>query len=259
MFLNPEFIENPPAPLRVDLPTFQGPLDLLLYLIKKDEIDIYSIPIERITEGFLNHLALMQELNLEIAGEYIVMAATLLYLKSRSLLPKEQQAILEENEEEDPCWELIRQLLEYKKFKELSYKLGELRDKQSKVAWRGSDDRNLITKKVERLGDDAIFALFEAFQKILERFEKEEQRLIGDRFTVGEKIVWIRELLANGKRIAFSELFSDARDREELIVTFLAVLELVRLRQIQALQSTLFGEIELVGLSDGDEALPSGQ
>ncbi len=256
MFLNPEFIENPPEPLKVDLPVFQGPLDLLLYLIKREEVDIYSIPIERITDGFLKHLAMMQELNLDIAGEYVVMAATLLYIKSRSLLPKEQQILIEEGEDEDPRWELIRQLLEYKKFKDASVKLGLLYEAQSKVAWRGDDDREMIPKKVKGLGPEAMFVLLEAFQRILSRFQEQEARLEGDRFTVSDKILWIREQLAGGRRVLFSALFDSMHSREEVVVTFLAVLELVRLKKVIVFQETLFAEIELEeSIEDGESII----
>jgi segregation and condensation protein A len=254
MFLNPEFIENPPESLKVDLPVFQGPLDLLLYLIKREEVDIYSIPIEKITEGFLKHLALMQELNLDIAGEYVVMAATLLYIKSRSLLPKEQRTAAEEGEDEDPRWELIRQLLEYKKFKDASVKLGLIYETQAKVQWRGGDDREMVPKKVKGLGPEAIFALLEAFQKIVSRFKEQEERLEGERYTVSDKIVWIRNKLSGGRRVLFSSLFDSVRSREEVIVTFLAVLELVRLRMLIASQESLFSEIELVGIAREDES-----
>ena len=253
MFLNSEFIENPPEPLKVDLPVFQGPLDLLLYLIKREEVDIYSIPLERITDGFLKHLALMQELNLDIAGEYVVMAATLLYIKSRSLLPKEQQVMMEEAEDEDPRWELIRQLLEYKKFKDVSMKLNLLYEAQSKVAWRGDDDREMIPKKVKRLGPEALFALLESFQKIVSRFQEQARRIEGERFQVSDKILWIRERLSGGRRVLFSDLFDSISSRDEVVVTFLAVLELVRLKKVLVLQESLFAEIELREVPDDTE------
>ena len=253
MFLNSEFIENPPEPLKVDLPVFQGPLDLLLYLIKREEVDIYSIPLERITDGFLKHLALMQELNLDIAGEYVVMAATLLYIKSRSLLPKEQQVMMEEAEDEDPRWELIRQLLEYKKFKDVSMKLNLLYEAQSKVAWRGDDDREMIPKKVKRLGPEALFALLESFQKIVSRFQEQARRIEGERFQVSDKILWIRERLSGGRRVLFSDLFDSISSRDEVVVTFLAVLELVRLKKVLVLQESLFAEIELREVPDHTE------
>jgi segregation and condensation protein A len=253
MFLNSEFIENPPEPLKVDLPVFQGPLDLLLYLIKREEVDIYSIPLERITDGFLKHLALMQELNLDIAGEYVVMAATLLYIKSRSLLPREQQVMMEEAEDEDPRWELIRQLLEYKKFKDVSMKLNLLYEAQSKVAWRGDDDREMIPKKVKRLGPEALFALLESFQKIVSRFQEQARRIEGERFQVSDKILWIRERLSGGRRVLFSDLFDSISSRDEVVVTFLAVLELVRLKKVLVLQESLFAEIELREVPDHTE------
>ncbi|MGO9244794.1 MAG: segregation and condensation protein A, partial [Verrucomicrobiia bacterium] len=133
---------------KVKLEVFEGPLDLLLYLIKKEEVDIYDIPIERITNQYMEYLTLMQMLNLEVAGEFLVMAATLMYIKSRMLLPADQQVTDTEAEEgEDPRWELIRQLVEYKKFKDAGLQLGRREEQQANIFSRGSPESGIAMDK----------------------------------------------------------------------------------------------------------------
>ncbi|MFZ4599122.1 MAG: segregation and condensation protein A, partial [Terrimicrobiaceae bacterium] len=176
---------------KVKLDVFEGPLDLLLYLIKRDEVDIYDISIERITKQYLSYLEAFQVLNIELAGEFIVMAANLLYIKSRTLLPVDQQMAEEDAEEDDPRWELIRQLIEYKKFKEAA---ARLRDKEAlmenlfprvPVVPDLAPAENLLVEEV------GIFDLIHAFQKILKRLEKKPENLreiFEENFTVSEKI-----------------------------------------------------------------------
>jgi segregation and condensation protein A len=229
---------------KVKLEVFEGPLDLLLYLIKRDEIDIYDISIERITRQYLEYLQAFKELRIDVAGEFVVMAANLIYLKSRSLLPLDQQPPEEDAEEDDPRWDLIRQLIEYKKFKEAAEQLHARAVEQEKIFTRdGGGDVPL------RLAEVGIFQLIHAFQNVIKRVEAREnlREIFGEHFTVSEKIDMILERVANGALVHFSELFGDIASRVEVVVTFLALLELIRLKQVRAIQRDLFGDIEIAG------------
>jgi segregation and condensation protein A len=234
------------ADYKVKLEVFEGPLDLLLYLIKQDEIDIYDISLERITGQYLEYLQAFKELNIELAGEFIVMAANLIYLKSRSLLPVDQQPPDEDAAEDDPRWELIRQLIEYKKFKEAAAELHARQIEQEKIfAREGTPTRG--TQEPLQLGEIGIFQLIHAFQIVIKRIEARQdvQEIFAERFSVSEKIDAILQRVAEGARVRFSELFGAAASRLEVVVTFLALLELIRLKQVRATQRTLFDEIEI--------------
>jgi segregation and condensation protein A len=230
---------------KVKLEIFEGPLDLLLYLIKRDEIDIYDISLERITHQYLEYLQAFKELKIDIAGEFVVMAANLIYLKSRSLLPLDQQPPEEDAEEDDPRWDLIRQLIEYKKFKEAAEQLHTRAVEQEKIFTR---DGGTIIEAPLRLAEVGIFQLIHAFQSVIKRVEARENlgEIFGERFTVSEKIDIILQRVANGASARFSELFGDIASRVEVVVTFLGLLELIRLKQVRAIQRDLFGEIEIV-------------
>lgn len=233
----------------VKLPVFEGPLDLLLYLIKKDEIDIYDIPIERITSQYLDYLRIIKMLDLEVAGDYLVVAATLVYIKSRVILPHDQRPPEDEAEEDDPRWELVRQLVEYKKYKDAAFELQQCLHRQEGVYGRGGTfkpdagaDGSLPFDKV------GLFDLLAVFQKILARASKDEdlKDIFEDRFTVSDKIQFIQGQLTERKRLVFEELFVEGATRTEIVVTFLAVLELIRLKQIAVAQESPFSPIELV-------------
>ena len=230
---------------KVKLEIFEGPLDLLLYLIKQDEIDIYDISIERITGQYLEYLQAFKELNIELAGEFIVMAANLIYLKSRSLLPVDQQPPEEDAEEDDPRWDLIRQLIEYKKFKEAAAELHQRALEQERIFAREGGPSHL--QDPLRLGEVGIFQLINAFQTVIKRVEAREdvQEIFGERFSVSEKIDAILQRVAVGAPIRFSDLFGAVVSRLEVVVTFLALLELIRLRQVRAVQKNIFAEIEI--------------
>src|SRR4051794_14313394 len=159
---------------KVKLEVFEGPLDLLLFLIKRDEIDIHEISLERITKQYLEYLQAFKELNIDIAGEFVVMAANLLYWKSRSLLPVDQQPPEEDVDEEDPRWELIRQLIEYKKFKEAAEQLHTRQLEQEKIFIRDGGNGDLLGVAPLRLGDVGIFQLINAFQAVIKRIEARE-------------------------------------------------------------------------------------
>ena len=230
---------------KVKLEVFEGPLDLLLYLIKQDEIDIYDISLERITSQYLEYLHAFKELNIELAGEFIVMAANLIYLKSRSLLPLDQQPPEENAGEEDPRWELIRQLIEYKKFKEAAVEL-HLREVEQERIFPREGASSALSEPL-RLGEVGIFQLINAFQTVMKRIEAREdvQEIFGERFSVSEKIDAILQRVATGNRLRFSDLFGAVVSRIEVVVTFLALLELIRLKQVRAVQKNIFEEIEI--------------
>jgi segregation and condensation protein A len=230
---------------KVKLEVFEGPLDLLLYLIKQDEIDIYDISLERITSQYLEYLQAFKELNIELAGEFIVMAANLIYLKSRSLLPVDQQPPGEDAEEDDPRWELIRQLIEYKKFKEAAGDLHLRELEQEAIFARGAPSAS--SENPLHLEEVGIFQLINAFQSVIKRIESQQevQEIFGERFSVSEKIDAILRRVATGTPLRFSDLFGAAVSRLEVVVTFLALLELIRLKQVRAVQKNIFGEIEI--------------
>ena len=231
---------------KVKLEVFEGPLDLLLYLIKQDEVDIYEISIERITRQYLEYLQAFKELNIELAGEFIVMAANLIYLKSRSLLPVDQQPLAEDAEEDDPRWDLIRQLIEYKKFKEAAAQLHQRELEQERIFAR-EGGLSLALQEPLSLGEVGIFQLINAFQVLIKRVEarQEVQEIFSERFSVSEKIDTILQRVAAGAPIRFSDLFGAVASRVEVVVTFLALLELIRLKQVRAIQKNLFEEIEI--------------
>ena len=232
---------------KVKLEVFEGPLDLLLYLIKQDEIDIYDISLERITSQYLEYLQAFKELNIELAGEFIVMAANLIYLKSRSLLPLDQQPPEEDAGEEDPRWELIRQLIEYKKFKEAAGNLHLRELEQERIFSREGASSSALQEPL-RLGEVGIFQLINAFQTVIKRIEdrQEVQEILGERFSVSEKIDMILRRIGAGAPLRFSDLFGQAVSRVEVVVTFLALLELIRLKQVRAFQKNIFEEIEIL-------------
>lgn len=237
------------AAYKVKLDVFEGPLDLLLYLVRKDEVDIYDISIERITRQYLEYLEAMESIDVEIGGEFIVMAANLLYIKSRTLLPADLQGPEEEEgEPEDPRWELIRQLIEYKKFKEAA---GELRDREElavKLFGRSPSAPPSDGGATLLAGEVGALDLIAAFQRVLDRLEKKkgaEREIEADRFTVSEKIEFVLKVLPESEPLRFEELFAGQTTRSEVVATFLALLELVRLRHVLVRQEGSFGDILL--------------
>ncbi|HVM49484.1 MAG TPA: segregation/condensation protein A [Candidatus Acidoferrum sp.] len=235
------------AEYKVKFEVFEGPLDLLLYLIKKEEVDIYQVNLTKLATQFIEYIETMRLLDLEIAGEFLVMAATLMYIKSRELLPVDQQAQVEgEDEGEDPRWELIRQLVEYKKFKDAAAQLQVLEARQEDVFPRVPGALGFPEEAPARQ-PASVFDLVNAVTVILKRFgEREDHREIyEDKWTVSEKIELLMRILGERGSVKFSELFAGAASRSEVVVTFLALLELIRLHQITALQHEAFGEIEI--------------
>jgi segregation and condensation protein A len=236
------------AEYKVKFEVFEGPLDLLLYLIKKEEVDIYDVNLTQLATQFIEYIEVMRLLDLEIAGEFLVMASTLMYIKSRELLPVDQQVQTEgEDDGEDPRWELIRQLVEYKKFKDAAAQLQSLESRQENVFPRIPIKPEFA---VEAPGkpDVSLFDLVNAVSTILKRIQEREgatRDVFEDKWTVSEKIEHIMTRLANQARVRFSDLFAGSMSRTEVVVTFLALLELIRLKQLVALQNEAFGEIDI--------------
>ena len=234
---------------KVQLEIFEGPLDLLLYLVKKEEVDIYEVNLTKIATQFIDYVEVMKELDLDIAGEFLVMAATLMYIKSRELLPKNQQVeVADEEDEEDPRWELIRQLVEYKKFKDAASKLQERELLQEQIYARVPARPEFARVETQNARPEvSIFDLVNAVSSILKRFgQREEARdVFEDKWTVSEKIEYVAQLARERSRLKFSELFESAASRIEVVVTFLALLELIRLKQLRIEQPEPFAEIEI--------------
>ncbi len=229
---------------KVNLEVFEGPLDLLLYLIKKDEVDIYDIPIGRITTQYMEYLDLMKILSLEIAGDFIVMAATLMVIKSRLLLPDEDRGPVEEDDEDDPRWDLVRQLVEYKKFKDAAGFLEHLEEEQENVFAREGEHVELGARPDVGMQDVSIFDLISSLNQALDRAPKEElQEIFAEQFTVAEKVDDLLARTRGGGSISLSVLFRGMHSRQEIVCTFLAVLELIKLNRLAARQDGHFDEI----------------
>jgi len=244
MMAETDFHPEERVPYTFRLEMFEGPLDLLLHLINKNELDITNIPIALITDQYLEYLRLMKVLNLDIAGEYLLMAATLLHIKSKTLLPSPSDQ--EEEEGEDPRAELIRRLLEYQKYKKAAVEL----------EGRPLLDRDVFIRLIPLDADEPaeeervevnLFELLEAFRGVLERVKSETvHEVILDRFSVEEKVQEILSLLQKENRsIAFHLLFSEKASRREIIVTLLAILELVKMKLIRIFQPAPFETIRI--------------
>jgi len=236
----------------VRLPVFQGPLDLLLYLIERDEIDIFDIPIEHITNEYLQYLGQIESLNIDVCGEFLVMAAQLLEIKSRTLLPQEERPKEEEDEAGDPRAELVARLLEYKRYKHVAEELRARAELQrfvfSRRALANGDGNGGEPQPALELSDVSAFDLWAAFQNVLSRVkEPADGEVVRARFTVAQKMAAVASRLKWSKEegIRFEDLFEEAVTRLELVVTFLALLELIRLRRVRVAQERTFGEIRV--------------
>lgn len=237
---------------RLNLDVFEGPFDLLLYLIKKNEIDIYDIPISKILEEFLEYLEVMKTLDLEIAGEFMLMASTLMHIKSRMLLPKESLA-LEGGEEIDPRADLVRQLLEYKRYKEVAESLESKEDHQRQVFWRHMvpSEEELKPTEEETAAEHApefqeinLFDLLTAFKGVLAYAKPETFREIDrEEIKTSQKINEILDKLEESDTIDFTDFLIRQETRWAMVSTFLAILELARLKAILVLQERIFERI----------------
>jgi segregation and condensation protein A len=231
----------------VTLANFEGPLDLLLYLIRKNEVSIYDIPIALITAQYLDTIQFMQELNLDVAGDFLVMAATLIHIKSKMLLPRPETAAGVEAEEDDPRDALVRRLLEHQKFKAAAGLLHE-REQLRAAQWLRPDGR-----VAEIAGDDYepeievdLFSLLTAFQAVVQRAKQRPRLLLPpEQLSVEARIDQLLARLSETEACGFDELFGDVDDRSGLIVTFLALLEMIRLKLVRVFQSGSFGPIRV--------------
>lgn len=229
---------------RVDLDTFEGPLDLLLFLIQRDEVDVYDIPIAHITRQYLAMLELMQDLNLDVAGEFILMASTLMAIKSRMLLPSNEE--VDEGELVDPRAQLVLQLLEYKRFRAVAERLGEVEEGRRQLFSRG--DSAVLPEAPEGELEVGLFELLSAYQQVLR--QAEVRRLARpvvklETIKIEDRIALVQRLLKTSPRLRLFELIKDAGSRLEVIVTFIAILELVRLGEVGARQPNPFEDVYL--------------
>jgi segregation and condensation protein A len=242
--LNPEMDETPEmSGITVHLEAFEGPLDLLLHLIRKEEIDIWNIPVAHITEQYLEYLEIMKDLNINLAAEWLMMASTLIYIKSRMLVPQEKDEEDSDEEAEDPRHELVYQLLEHQKFKNAAEMLYTREEIENAVWNKPPEDALENANEVIAVG---LFDLLKAFHEVVRRFEEQQiLEMDHEEVTVEEKIVDIRNRLLVHDRIVFSALFAESRSKRHMIVTFLALLELVRMREIWLYQKKAFDEIQI--------------
>lgn len=233
----------------IKLPAFEGPLDLLLFLIRKNEIDIYDIPIETVTRQYLKTLYEMEQMQLEVAGEFFVMAATLMEIKSRMLLPRHIQAPENEEDEEefDPRWELVHQLIEYQKFKQAGRDLDRIAAAHAELFGRQIPPSRPVTGAEQPLRKADKLDLWHAFNQVLRRLS--EKLVVGeihdDPVTVADRMEFLLEKTRSGETFSFSSLFEHAEKTtlKMLISTFLGVLELVRLKKLKVWQDESFSEI----------------
>ncbi|MBF0215615.1 MAG: segregation/condensation protein A [Candidatus Omnitrophica bacterium] len=233
---------------KVKLNFFEGPLDLLLFLIRKERIDIYDIPISKITEQYLNYLELMQLLDLDVAGEFLVMAATLMHIKSKLLLPPDPEEIAE-GVEEDPRDELVRRLLEYKKYKEAAESLRTMYDQNREHFFRSGSgtQETFVGDDGETYFEASLFDLINAFRTVLSKIPKETfHQVIKEMYTVHDKISFIKSALAEYGKVGFLSLFEPTASKSEIIATFLAMLELMKMREAIIVQKEDRGEIFLL-------------
>lgn len=241
--------------INIKIPVFEGPFDLLLHLIRENKLDIYDIPIAEITGQYLEYIDIMKELNLEVAGEFLVMAATLIHIKSRMLLPPDEEAPPEE--QEDPRQELIQRLLEYQKYKEAAQ---DFRTKEED--WMRVFHREPLSLTEEEEGelslfDLSLFDLLDAFKKILDKAPPEVVSITKETLTVKDRMFVIMEILEGQEAVRFEDLFKDGATRAHLLVTFVALLELIRLGLARAYQEREFGNIWVINPAKQSEVAAS--
>lgn len=241
----PEFESSLDA-YAVKLENFEGPLDLLIHLIKKHEVNIYDIPIALITKQYLEYIELMQELNLDVAGEYLVMAATLIHIKSRMLLPRPSPEASDEIEE-DPRDALVRRLLEHQQFKAAAELLHE-RETWRAAQWMRPDERvaDIAGEEIEPELEVDLFSLLSAFRGVVERAKFRPKLVMPpEQMPIEARIDQLLARLSENEACGFEDLFADAQSRGMLIVTFLALLEMIRLKLVRIFQSGSFGPIRV--------------
>ena len=229
----------------VRLINFEGPLDLLLHLIKKNEMNVYDIPISAVTQQYLEYLDLMQEMNLEVAGEFLVMAATLIHIKSRMLLPRPDPT--QEDPEEDPRDALVRRLVEHQRFKAAAELLHE-KEIQRSAMWTRADGpvAKVVGEAPEPESEVDLFSLMAAFRQVLERARARPRVLLPpEQIPIETRIEQLLARLSETDACGFEDLFSDVQTRAGMIVTFLALLEMIRLKLVRVFQQASFGAIRV--------------
>ena len=239
--------ESAPDAFPVKLESFEGPLDLLLHLIRKNEVNIHDIPIALITQQYLDAIALLQELNLDVAGDFLVMAATLIHIKSKMLLPRPETAAGVEGDVEDPRDQLVRRLLEHQRFKAAAGLLHE-REQLRSAQWQRPDERvaAIAGDEYEPELEVDLFSLLTAFQQVVERAKQRPKVLLPpEQLPVETRIDQLLARLSETEACGFEDLFADVADRGGLIVTFLALLEMIRLKMVRVFQSGSFGPIRV--------------
>ena len=238
--------------LRVHLDVFQGPFEVLLYLIKVQEIDIFDIPIVKITDQFMAVLELMKEENLEDIGDFVVLAATLIQIKSKMLLPVESDSEDEDEFDEDPRLELVEKLLEYRQFKDVTERMRFL--EEARNGWFSRDSKPAIEDDdEEELLEVTLFDLTQAFRSVLRYFAPDNPHVVNEEeYSVDDKIDYIKDCLAENGSVSWTEMLSSCRDRIELVCCFLAILELCKNNVIRAMQSREFEEIRLFPAKDAE-------
>ncbi|HJV45888.1 MAG TPA: segregation/condensation protein A [Bacillota bacterium] len=238
----------------VKINSYEGPLDLLLHLIDKSEVDIYDIPVTMITEQYMQYLYVLQELQLDIASEFLVMAATLLEIKSKMLLPRKDEMVFQpifdiEGDEDDPRLELVERLLEYKKYKVIAEELRSREAMRCKIFTRPAEDLAAYLSQIEEnpVANVTLYDMVEALSKALSKGNKEKDRVLSkihrDEVSVKDRIREIKEMLKMQKSLCFTQLFIDTPTRAEVVTTFMAILEMMRKSQVVCQQSTLFDDI----------------
>ena len=242
---HPDFESAIDVSVRLD--NFEGPLDLLLYLIRKNEVSIYDIPIALITRQYLDYIDLMQELNLDVASEFLVMSATLIHIKSKMLLPRPETAAGDPMDEEDPRDALVRRLIEHQQFKAAAEMLHE-RETVRSAQWTRAEGRlaEIAGEAPEPELEVDLFSLMSAFRAVLTRAKQRPQVVLpGEFLSIEQRIEQLLARLSTTEAIGFAELFDDVATRPELVVTFLALLEMIRLKAIRVYQTGPFGEIRI--------------
>ena len=242
---DPQEFESVLEDYPVHLQNFEGPLDLLLHLIKKHEVSIYDIPIALVTQQYLDYLGLMQELNLDVVGEFLVMAATLIHIKSRMLLPRPDPT--QDEPDEDPREALVRRLLEHQRFKAAAELLHE-REIQRSAVWLRPDDRvaDVVGEAPEPEIEVDLFSLMAAFRQVLERAKQRPRVLLPpEQMPIETRIEQLLARLSTTEACGFEDLFADVQSRSGMVVTFLALLEMIRLKLVRVFQQATCGPIRV--------------
>jgi segregation and condensation protein A len=246
----------PPPGYQVKLPLFEGPLDLLLFLIHRDQIDIHDIPIARITEEYLSYLQMMRVLQLDVAAEFMVMAASLMSIKSQMLLPRPEPT--GEFPEEDPRQELVQRLLEYRLYKSAAQSLLNREQQARQIFTRPGESPSEEIEEEEDLLEVSLFELISAFEQLIEAHPEEAiHNVVLEEYTVKQRCEYILDLLQSERKIAFQELIRSDSRPIAMVVTFLAVLELMRVQQIAVRQKVAFGEIWIYQRTVSSERKPT--